>query len=514
MNATVRKARSLMVMGTASDVGKSVIVTGLCRLFARSGVRVAPFKAQNMSNNAAVCADGGEIGRAQAVQAEACGLEPQVDMNPVLLKPDSECGCQVVIAGRSRFRMTTREHAHYREHAWPEITGGYNRLAARFDLIIIEGAGGAAEVNLRERDLVNWRVAEFADAPVLLAADIDKGGALAAIVGTVELLSPAERRRVKGLVMNKFRGDRALLEDGLRIVEERIGIPFLGVLPYANGLDVPQEDSASLKAAGGFGKGRPLRVGVVRLPRISNYTDFESIEREPDVDLQYFEMPERAGDLDILCIPGSKSTIADLQWLRECGWDHYIRQHRQAGGSILGICAGYQMLGRAIHDPEHVESSLSQAQALGMLDVETVFAAEKITARVRAVHAASGLPVCGYEIHCGRIIGVNSRAPFTIRERQGRPVNEPEGAASDDGLVLGTSIHGLFDDSQFRRHYLNQVRLRKRLPALDASSVEDAAALRMKSYDRLADLIAANLDVSALAGLVGLEGLELHRSSV
>ncbi len=513
MTAAITKARSLMVMGTASDVGKSVIVTGLCRLFARSGVRVAPFKAQNMSNNAAVCPGGGEIGRAQAVQAEACGLEPHVDMNPVLLKPESEQGCQVVIAGRPRFRMTAHEHVHYREHAWPEIVGSYNRLAARFDLIVIEGAGGAAEVNLRERDLVNWRVAEFADAPVLLAADIDKGGALAAIVGTVELLSAAERRRLKGLIMNKFRGDLALLEDGLRIVEGRTGVPFLGVLPYANGLDVPQEDSASLKARGGFSKERPIRIGVVRLPRISNYTDFEVIEREPDVDLEYFETPERAGALDILCIPGSKSTIADLQWLRECGWDHYISRHRQADGSILGICAGYQMLGRAIHDPEQVESPLSRAQALGMLDVETVFAAEKTTALVRAVHLASGLPVCGYEIHCGRLVGPEPRAPFAIRERHGQPVNEPEGAASDDGRVLGTSIHGLFDDSRFRRHYLNQIRLRKGLHPLDISPVEDATALRRKSYDRLADLIAANLDLSALTALAGLERLALHRPS-
>lgn len=502
-----------MVMGTASDVGKSVIVTGLCRLFARSGVRVAPFKAQNMSNNAAVCPGGGEIGRAQAVQAEACGLAPHVDMNPVLLKPESEHGCQVVIAGRPRFRMTTCEHAHYREHAWPEIVSSYNRLAARFELIVIEGAGGAAEVNLRERDLVNWRVAEFADAPVLLAADIDRGGALAAIVGTMELLSAAERRRVKGLVMNKFRGDLTLLQDGLGIVEKRTGIPFLGVLPYAHRLDIPQEDSASLKARSGFNRERPIRIGVVRLPRISNYTDFEVIEREPDVDLEYFETPQAAAELDLLCLPGSKSTIADLQWLRESGWHHYINRHREAGGRLLGICAGYQMLGRAIHDPEHVESPLLQAPGLGMLDVETVFASEKTTALVRAIHHGFGVQVCGYEIHCGRIIGAEHRAPFSIRERHGRPVNEPEGTASDDGRVLGTSIHGLFDDSRFRRHYLNQIRLAKGLRPLGISSAEDATVLRLKAYDRLADMLAANLDISALMALAGLDGAELRRLS-
>ncbi len=493
-----------MVMGTASDVGKSVVVTGLCRLFARARVRVVPFKSQNMSNNAAVCSDGGEIGRAQAVQAEASGLEPTVDMNPVLLKPESEKSCQVVIGGRPRFRMTTRDNSHYREQAWPEIVASYNRLAAQFEVIIIEGAGGAAEVNLRDRDVVNWRIAELADAPVLIVADIDKGGALAALVGTVCLLSPAERRRVKGLIINKFRGDPALLADGLRIIEDKTGVPVLGVIPYAGDLDIPQEDSASLKAGAKVHGGRPIKVGVVRFPLISNYTDFETLARESDVDLQYFDQPEPNADLDILCLPGSKNTIADLGWLRQSKWDRHISEHYRAGGSILGICGGYQMLGRVIADPEHVESSASEASGLGLLTIETIFGPEKITGLVRAVDVSSGLEIFGYEIHCGRVIRLGHSAAFSIREKQGRSVNEPEGARSDDGRVLGTSIHGLFDEPGFRRHYLNQIRAWKGLAPLDTSGCDDAKTVRMRAYDRLADLLANNLDISSLAALAGV----------
>jgi adenosylcobyric acid synthase len=425
-------------------------------------------------------------------------------MNPVLLKPESEKGCQVVIGGRARFRMTTSNHSYYRQQAWPEIVSSYNRLAAEFEVIVIEGAGGAAEVNLRDRDVVNWRVAELADAPVLIVADIDKGGALAALVGTVYLLSPAERSRVKGLIINKFRGDPALLTDGLRIIEDKTGVPVLGVLPYAGDLDIPQEDSASLKAGTKLHGEQPMRVGVVRLPRISNYTDFETLAREPDVDLQYFDKPEHTGNLDILCLPGSKNTIADLHWLRESGWDCHISAHHRSGGSILGVCGGYQMLGRVIADPQHVESSASEALGLGMLEIETVFGREKITALARAVDVSSGLEVSGYEIHCGRVIRLGHSAVFRVREREGRSVDEPEGALSDDGRVLGTSIHGLFDESLFRRHYLNQIRMRKGLPPLDASRAENARTLRMRAYDRFAYLLKTNLDISSVTALTGL----------
>jgi adenosylcobyric acid synthase len=490
-------SKSLMVMGTASDVGKSAVVTGLCRLLARSGVRVAPFKAQNMSNNAALCPGGGEIGRAQAVQAEACGLEPTTDMNPVLLKPDSETGCQVVINGGARFQMTTRDYHHYRRAAWPEIVESYRRLAAQFDVILIEGAGGAAEVNLRERDVVNWPIAELANAPVLIVVDIDKGGALAALVGTVDLLSPAERARVKGLLINKFRGDPELLTDGLRIVEHKTGIPVLGVLPYVEDFEIPREDSASLTTGTGFRGPRPIRIAVVRFPRISNYTDFDALAREPDVDLRYLEKPERAEGADVICLPGTKNTIADLNWLRDSAWDRYIIAHYRSGGWVLGICGGYQMLGWIVADPEHVESAISEIPGLGLLQIQTRFEREKITALVKAIDTSSRTKILGYEIHCGRIIGSQQAFPFTIYERDGRPVCEPEGAVSADGRVLGTSLHGCLDAPVFRRHYLNQIRERKGLQGLEDLG-EDASYLRLQAYDRWADVLASSLDLSSL----------------
>ncbi len=504
IDLTNMSAKSLMIMGTASDAGKSVVVTGLCRAFARAGIRVAPFKAQNMSNNAAVCA-GGEIGRAQAAQAEACGLEPTVDMNPVLLKPESELGCQVVIHGRPRFHMKADEHDRYRAQAWPEIVNSYERLARAFDLVVIEGAGGAAEINLRHRDLVNWAVAEMTGAPVLIVGDIDKGGVFAALFGTVELLAPSDRAHVKGLIINKFRGDRGLLRDGLRMLEERTGVPVLGVLPYLPGLRIPQEDSAVLDGLGtGGGAGRDIVAGVVRLPRISNYTDFAPLEEEPDVALHYLTEPSAAPDLDILLLPGTKNTTGDLKWLRQAGWENYLARHRQRGGWVVGVCGGYQMLGRRIIDADGVESSVAETAGLGLLDLETIFEPEKITARVAASHLASGLPVAGYEIHAGRAIrGNGAKALLQIVEREGVAIDEPEGALSEDERVLGTSVHGLFDSAHFRRRLLNAVRAAKGLGPM-AEAAEDFKAVRERAYDRMADAVAEYLDLQQLLALAGL----------
>ena len=498
-----------MVMGTASDVGKSVVVTGLCRLFANAGIRVVPFKSQNMSNNAAVCVDGGEIGRAQAVQAEACGLEPNVDMNPVLLKPESDRRCQVVIRGQARFRMTTRDYGHYREKAWPAIVDSYRRLAEQFEVIVIEGAGGAAEINLRNRDIVNWSVAELADAPVLIVADIDKGGAIASLVGTVALLSPEERRRVRGLIINKFRGDLAWLSDGLKIIEQRTSSPILGVLPHAGNLEIPEEDGAGLRIATEASDDRAITIGVVLFPRIANYTDFEPFLREPDVSLRYLENPRQTGPLDVLCLPGTKSTIADLGWLKERGWDQFITAHRAAGGYVAGICGGYQMLGRCIEDPEHIESDILRVAGLALLDVETVFRGEKITVRTDATHIASGLPISGYQIHCGRIHVSGNDALFRISGPDGEAQERFEGAIADGGRILGTSIHGLFDASDFRRHYLNEIRRYKGLASLDATTTEDARTARGKAYDRFARLLREHLDISAIAALIGAEAARL-----
>lgn len=498
-------AKNLMIMGTASDAGKSAVVTALCRLFARAGVRVAPFKAQNMSNNAAVC-EGGEIGRAQAAQAEACGLEPTVDMNPVLLKPESELGCQVVIGGRARFHMKAHEHDRYREQAWPEIVGSYRRLANEFELIVIEGAGGAAEINLRQRDLVNWAVAEMTGAPVLIVGDIDKGGVFASLFGTVELLAPSDRARVKGFIINKFRGDRSLLGDGLRILEERTRVPVLGILPFLHDLRIPQEDGAVLESfAAAHAAPRDITAGVVRLPRISNYTDFAPFEEEPDVSLHYLSDPAAAPQLDILLIPGSKNTVADLKWLRKAGWENYLTRHRRRGGWIVGVCGGYQMLGQRIVDAYGVESPVAETTGLGLLGIETIFEREKITARVVASHLASGLAVSGYEIHAGRIARDAETDPLLkIHQREGHAVEEPEGALSEDERVVGTSIHGLFDSADFRRRLLNSVRVAKGLEPLEETGGEDFKAIRERAYDRMADAVAEYLDLKRIMALAGL----------
>jgi adenosylcobyric acid synthase len=492
-------------MGTASDVGKSVVVTALCRAFARAGVRVAPFKSQNMSNNAAVCPGGGEIGRAQAVQAEACGLEPTLDMNPVLLKTQSDMLCQVVIRGRARFQMGVNDYDRYRTEAWPEIVSSYSNLARDFELIVIEGAGGAAEVNLRDRDIVNWKIAELAGAPVLLVADIDKGGVFASIVGTIELLAPEERRRVKGVLINKFRGDLKLLESGLRFLEERTGIPVLGVLPWQQHLGLPQEDAAMLAGIPRPAADKPLTIGVIHIPCISNYTDFEALEDEPDVAVHYLSDPVMAPRLDVLIIPGTKGTVADLKWLRRAGWEDFLVRHRRAGGWIVGICGGYQMLGRRVLDVVGVESDTPETIGLGLLEIETTFQSEKITDRIRATHLATNLPITGYEIHSGRITGIpESRALFRLTHRDTSAVNEFEGIRSDDGRVLGTSIHGLFDSHGFRRNLLDEIRSSKGLAPLESAVPHDADANRRAAFDRIADALEACVDTSRVAAFAGI----------
>jgi adenosylcobyric acid synthase len=498
-------AKALMVMGTASDVGKSVVTTALCRAFARIGIRVAPFKSQNMSNNAAVCREGGEIGRAQAVQAEACGLEPEVNMNPVLLKPESDMSCQVVIHGQGRFQLRAAEDGGYRAKAWPAIVRSYHALAENFDLIVIEGAGGAAEVNLRHRDVVNWPIAELADAPVLLIGDIDKGGVFASLVGTIELLSDAERKRISGFIINKFRGELALLEPGLRFLEQRTGIPVLGVLPYQHRLGIPQEDSAALNGRPMDARQAPVKIGVVHFPRISNYTDFQPLEDEPDVTVHYLSDPLATPALDVLILPGTKSTATDLKWLRSVGWEDFLVRHRRAGGWVLGVCGGYQMLGHRIVDVDRVESEQPEVIALGLLPIETIFQREKITERVTAVHLPSGLLVDGYEIHAGRIAGTDTAgAVFRVIERGGMAADDLEGAHSDDQRVIGTSIHGLFGSAPLRRRFIDNVRESKGLSSLGRSARDEVEADRTVVFDRLADMFENHVDMSRIARFAGL----------
>jgi adenosylcobyric acid synthase len=452
-------ARTIMIQGTASSVGKSLLATALCRLWARRGLRVAPFKAQNMALNSAVTPDGGEIGRAQWAQAEAARARPHVDMNPILLKPETTSASQVVVLGRPIGSMHFAEY-HRRKPELRDVVGAaLDRLRAAHDLVVIEGAGSPAEVNLKDRDLVNMWVAARADAPVVLATDIERGGALAALVGTLELLEPAERARVKALVVNKFRGDRALFADGVTFLERRTGVHVAGVIPHLGDTGIAPEDSLDLDR-----RRQGERIAIVKLPRLSNFDEFHAL------DARWVEQPSEIGDADLVILPGTKCTADDLAWLRRTGLAAAIVARAAAGRDVLGICGGYQMLGQRILDPEGVESSQRDVAGLGLLPVVTRFVHDKVTERVRLV--VDGRERDGYEIHCGRV-EARGATPFARVIRRGeRTVDEPEGAVV--GSVRGTLVHGLFE------HH------------------EDAR------YDALADHFAAALDMKYLDALVGL----------
>jgi adenosylcobyric acid synthase len=489
----------LMVQGTSSSVGKSLLVAGLCHLFARRGVKVAPFKAQNMSNNAAVCPDGSEIGRAQATQAYASGLEPHVDMNPVLIKPEADSRSQVVVMGRPWQTLDAREYYPKKDVLWKEVTGALDRLRAQYELVIIEGAGSAAELNLRAGDIVNMAIGRYADAPVLLAGDIDRGGIFAQLIGTVWLLEPEERELIKGLIVNKFRGDISLFEDGVRILEEKSDIPVLGVVPYLHDLFIPEEDAVALENP--FLKPVPtmeaIEIVVIHLPRIANFDDFDPLSAEPGVRVRYVDHPEKVGNPAAIIIPGTKSTVNDLAWLRSQGFDNVIQQYARYGGAVVGICGGYQMLGEMIHDPQHVESKLENAPGLGLLPIETVFAGDKVTHQARArvrngpgwFTELEGQIVTGYEIHMGRTQGQN--AWLEISERSGQSVYAPDGAASEDGKVWGCYVHGLFANQNLRRAWLKELGWNED----KANENENTFAT---SLTRLADILESTLDMEFL----------------
>lgn len=504
----VPDTRSLMFCGTGSDVGKSVLTAGFCRILNNSGIAVAPFKSQNMALNSAVTPEGGEIGRAQAVQAEASRIPSHVDMNPVLLKPNSDTGSQVIVQGVAVGNMSVREYNLFKPEAFLKIRDSFNRLRDRFDFIVIEGAGSIAEINLKANDIANMKIAEMADCPVILVADIDRGGVFAQIVGTVELLEPHERERVKGIVINKFRGDATLLQPGIDFVERRTGIPVLGVVPWFSGFRIPDEDSVPLQrkiAAGTAAAAGKLAVGVVKLPRISNYTDFDPLEHEPDVRLTYVERPEQLTGLDLLILPGTKSTIADLRFLDEAGLSPAVKEFR---GPIIGICGGYQMLGRRVLDPEGVESAVAESAGLCLLDVETVMQQAKATHQVTARLLEGGKKVAyglegelrGYEIHMGESYLAPSVQPFaSINTRSGQEVARADGAVSPDGRIVGTYLHGIFANAPFRTAFLNRLRLAKGMP-LPVSSCSDSG----DSFEQLARHMETSLDISRLFEICGL----------
>jgi adenosylcobyric acid synthase len=451
-------AKTLMVVGSSSSAGKSWLVTALCRFYARRGARVAPFKAQNMSNNAAVCADGSEIGRAQAVQALAAGVAPTADMNPILLKPESDYRSQVVILGRAQASEPPADYYRRREMLWQVATGALDRLREAYELVIIEGAGSPVELNLLAGDIVNMPIARYANAPTLIVGDIDRGGIFAQLLGTLWLMAPEDRALVAGLVVNKFRGDIDLFADGVRILEERGGAPVLGVIPFLHGLGIPEEDAVALDAPGMASPGgEEIDIAAVRLPHIANFDDFDPLAAEPGVQVRYVTDPGELGHPRAVILPGTKSTIADLDWLRRTGLGGAIRQLAADGAAVVGICGGYQMLGLAIGDPLHSESPVEEMEGLALLPHRTVFGSQKETHQAQArisggpgwLAKLAGQEIAGYEIHMGQTEG--ERPWLEVTGRSGKPVAVPDGSVGADGRVWGCYLHGLFENEALRR---------------------------------------------------------------
>ena len=500
----VGQARGIAILGTGSDVGKSLIVAGFCRLLSRRGVRVAPFKAQNMALNSFATIEGGEIGRAQALQAQACGIEPTVNMNPILLKPESDSRSQVVVRGNVYETLDALAYFERKETLFNIVRECYARLAREYECVVIEGAGSAAEINLRDRDMVNWPVVELADASVVLVADIDRGGVFAQIIGTLDMLAPHERRRVRGVIVNKFRGDRRLFEDGVRMLESRTDLPVLGVVPFLRDLLLDQEDSLDLARSRSVQfKPDLINVVVVLLPRMSNFTDFNTLAAEKDVALRFAASPDDLRGADVVILPGSKNTLDDLDYLVTSGFPGALASHVYGGSELVGICGGYQMLGQAIADPKGLERG-GTSIGLGFLDVMTELDAPKICRQVHATSLLHGVeqhkPVRGYEIHMGRTSRGAVNPCFQIEASEtweGNPRGD-EGAASENGLVWGTSIHGLFDQAGFRRGWLNRARNWKGLPPVSPRESELVTTQLRAELDRWADHLEQYVSMDAI----------------
>lgn len=475
------------------------MVAALCRIFLQDGRRVCPFKAQNMALNSFVTKGQGEIGRAQAVQAQACRIEPTVDMNPILIKPSSDVGAQVIVRGRPIGNMRALGYIKYKSSLLEVVRESFRRLSGEYEVVVMEGAGSPAEINLKSHDLVNLKMAAYAKAPVILVGDIDKGGVFAWIVGTLELLTAQERKMIKGIIINKFRGDKTLLKPGIDFLERRTGIRVLGVIPYYKDIKIPEEDAVPLDSFrdSPAKKQRRLSIDVIYLPHISNFTDFDALEKEPDVRLRYVKGPEELSRPDMIIIPGTKNTIGDLKYLEKSGFAERILSiiNSGKGTSLVGICGGYQMLGKRIYDRHGLESKCREVRGLNILPVETSLRKDKTLARVKARDALCGLILSGYEIHHGstRITGP-CRHAFEVFERNARKTAYPEGAISRDASVLGTYIHGIFDAGRFRRVFLNRLRLKKGWPAL---AIREDFNLDSE-FDKLAGLVRKNIDMRLL----------------
>ena len=505
-----------MIQGTGSGVGKSILCAALCRIFFQDGVRVAPFKTQNMSLNSCVTRDGREMARSQVVQAEAAGIEPVVEMNPILLKPHSETGCQVIVKGKVIGDYSAVEYGRYQHDIWASVEESYRSLSNRYDVIVIEGAGSPAEVNLKDRDIVNMRTAQMADAPVLLVADIDRGGVFASLVGTVELLDPPERKRIKGLIINKFRGDLSLLAPGLDFLAARTGTPVLGVVPYYRDVHIQEEDGMALGEQGtrawtgttgpSIKHRHDIDIAVLHLPHIANFTDFDPLAAEPGVQVRYISSPAEVDGADALILPGSKSTIADLHWLRSAGLETAIKDYAADQGMVVGICGGYQMLGLKISDSLGVDGSPSTAEGIGLLPIETEMAPLKQTLQVVGRPLASSFwesahEVKGYEIHLGRTerhrdVG----AAFQIATGAGG--RREDGAIAAGIRVWGSYLHGLFESDGFRKSFLDGMRRRKGVGQSAAASYE---RLKQEGFDRLADIVRQSLDMEKIYELIRID---------
>ena len=485
-------AKNIMIQGTMSNAGKSLLCAGLCRIFRQDGYRVAPFKSQNMALNSFITADGGEMGRAQVVQAEAAGIEPDVRMNPILLKPTTDVGSQVIVNGVVQGNMQAMEYYRRKREFVPAVLEAYDSLAAENDIIVIEGAGSPAEINLKQEDIVNMGLAKLVDAPVLLVGDIDRGGVFAQLYGTVALLEPEEKARIKGTIVNKFRGDRKILEPGLETLEQLCGVPVAGVIPYVY-VDIDDEDSLSTRFTRNTGR-KDIDLAVIRLPRISNFTDFAPFERFENVSVRYVEKISDLHDPDMILLPGTKSTIADLKWLRESGLEAAVLKAACAGTPIFGICGGYQMLGRSVSDPEQVEAAgISEISGMHLLDMDTLFLGEKVQTQTDGIFenipglfaCLNGLAYQGYEIHMGRSI-------------------ERRSAVTCKGNVYGSYIHGIFDAPGVAEAILGALCRKKGLDPARLGSF-DPKAYKEAQYDKLADAVRSGLDMELVYRVLNRE---------
>ena len=497
--------KKIMLQGTASNVGKSIITTGLCRIFKQDGYNVIPFKSQNMALNSFIKKEGLEMGRAQVSQAEACGIDPIADMNPILLKPNGNNKSQVIVRGKVVGDMSSKEYHEYKLQLKEVLGDIFEEFEEKYDVVVMEGAGSCAEINLMERDISNMGMAEIADAPVIIIGDIDRGGVFASLAGTMLLLPDEYKKRVKGVIINKFRGRKELLDSGIKMLEDIIKVPVLGVLPYTD-IKIEEEDSVTTRFKQKVNKG-DIHIEVVRTPHMSNFTDFNIFETQEDVSLRYVDFGESFGDPDIVIIPGTKSTIDDLMFLRKNGLENQIKELHRRGKLIIGICGGYQMLGKVLKDPYHVENDLEEVEGIGLLDVETTFEMEKTTTQVKAIldenfhgylENLSGKEVSGYEIHMGITKrNENSNNFVTVKQKLEQKVNYQVGSVNKECNVFGTYLHGIFDDIDFTRTILNNIRKMKNLEPIE-SNVKSFKEFKNQQYDKLADYLREHLDMEKI----------------